>query len=450
MIELPQAFVDRIRTQFGTEADNLIRSLDLPAETSVRINKRKPASLNLEMNGQVPWCDDGFYLRSRPVFTLDPLLHAGCYYPQESSSMFLQHALRQLFGDRNKLTCLDFCAAPGGKSLILADFLQGGGRLISNEVNKTRNSVLREVLTKWGVDNVVTTSSPASAFTSFSGYFDCVLIDAPCSGEGMFRKDHEARMEWTPAAVQACSVTQREILSHLMRTVAPEGYLIYSTCTFSEEENQGSCRMILESGSFEPVRLDTKLFPQISEMTERGFYGYQFLPHKVRGEGFFISVFRRIDQPDRSNLREQKLFHALAKQDALKLKEWGISELDVVVDKFDSLWKSPFTISELNALSTGLYITSPGVEYGKIIRDEFIPAHAYALTQSADVFGSIRLSESEAMRYLRGESLDSELERGWYRVLFGNVALGWVKCVGGRCNNYYPKEYRIKMKNPGV
>jgi 16S rRNA C967 or C1407 C5-methylase (RsmB/RsmF family)/NOL1/NOP2/fmu family ribosome biogenesis protein len=449
MADLPRAFTDRIRSQFGAEADTLIRSLDHPAETSVRINKRKPAGLSLEMDGQVPWCDDGFYLRSRPVFTLDPLLHAGCYYPQESSSMFLQYAIKQLFGDRKELTCLDFCAAPGGKSLILADFLQGRGRLISNEVNKTRNAVLREVLTKWGVDNVVVTSSQAPALATLKGYFDCVLIDAPCSGEGMFRKDHEARLEWTPAAVQVCSATQKDILSQLMRTVASGGFLIYSTCTFSQEENQDSCRLILDSGCFESVRLDIKLFQEIAEIAEDGFYGYQFLPHKVRGEGFFMSVFRRVDEPERFVEREQKLFRPLAKQDAIKLKEWGINQQDLIADKYDSLWKCPFTISELNTLSSALYITSPGVEFGKIIRDEFIPAHPYAMTLSEDGFERIYLDDADAVKYLRGESLITNAERGWYRIFFRNVALGWVKCVGGRCNNYYPKEYRIKMKNPG-
>ena len=162
-----------------------------------------------------------------------------------------------------------------------------------------------------------------------------------------------------------------------------------------------------------------------------------------------MSVFRRVDEPERFVEREQKLFRPLAKQDAIKLKEWGINQQDLIADKYDSLWKCPFTISELNTLSSALYITSPGVEFGKIIRDEFIPAHPYAMTLSEDGFERIYLDDADAVKYLRGESLITNAERGWYRIFFRNVALGWVKCVGGRCNNYYPKEYRIKMKNPG-
>ncbi len=449
MRDLPAAFVERIKTQFGDQADRMIQSLNLPAESSVRINRNKPADLQLGFSGKVEWCDDGYFLKNRPVYTLDPLFHAGCYYPQESSSMFLSFTLKQIFGQNKKLTCLDFCAAPGGKSLIVSDFIGEEGKLISNEINRTRNSILREVITKWGCRNVAVTSSPASAFSSLKGFFDCVLIDAPCSGEGMFRKDHESRNEWSLAAVEVCAKSQREIIQELKDTVAPGGFLIYSTCTFSQKENEGSCKEIVSTGNFESVRLTEIPSAGISEITGDRYFAYQFLPHRVRGEGFFISVFKRSNNVERYSGKSQKIFQEPTKIENYILKKFAMLNSSIIKDRNDQLWVGPFNTVELNLLSGKLYFTMPGVSVGRIIREELIPDHPMALSGFETEFGSVELDYDQAMSFLRGEAINSVAQIGWRCVTFRGHRLGWIKCMGGRSNNYYPKEYRIRIKNPG-
>jgi 16S rRNA C967 or C1407 C5-methylase (RsmB/RsmF family)/NOL1/NOP2/fmu family ribosome biogenesis protein len=448
MIKLPAEFVARISTQFLDDALPLLLSLDLPAESSVRINKSKRARLELDFSDPVEWCEEGFFLKSRPAYTLDPLFHAGCYYPQESSSMFLSFVLNQLFKTKENISCLDFCAAPGGKSLIISDFIGEGGLLVSNEINKTRNAILREVVTKWGCKNVVVTSSSAPSFSSLSGYFDCVLVDAPCSGEGMFRKDHEARNEWSSGSVQVCAQSQKEILSHLMDTVAPGGFLIYSTCTFSQDENKGSCMEVLGSGNFEAVELDINGLTGIRCISDNGFYGYQFLPHLVRGEGFFVSVFRRVTDSKRSSSKFQKVFTEPSRNEILRMKQFTETNGQVVKDKNEQLWLCPLSCEELNVLAGSVYITLPGVEVGRLIWEDLIPAHALALSGYRHVFVKTELDIDQTLGFLRGESISIPDKMGWLEVNYNEVSLGGVKCVGGRCNNYYPKEFRIRMKNP--
>ena len=188
MYPLPEEFISRIKAQMPAEADALIASLDFPVQTSVMLNTEKRTDV-FEREVHVAWCPNGRILKERPSFTLDPLFHAGCYYPQESSSMFLHHVLRNIEFDNEKLFALDLCASPGGKSIVLSSFLKDNGILISNEIQKSRNYILLENLTKWGTTNTLVTCNDSVAFGSLPGLFDLILVDAPCSGEGMFRKD---------------------------------------------------------------------------------------------------------------------------------------------------------------------------------------------------------------------------------------------------------------------
>lgn len=450
MSELKPEFITRILDQFGEEGEALIKSLDNSPATSVRLNDRKRADIALGLTDKVPWCTNAFFLNQRPLFTMDPYFHAGCYYPQESSSMFLEFVLREIFPDFDAITCLDFCAAPGGKSLILSDFIGEKGRLVANEVNRSRNAILREVITKWGCENVIVTSSSAGSFGRLEGYFDCVLVDAPCSGEGMFRKDLNAREEWSSDAVKSCAASQKEILHELMKTVATDGYLIYSTCTFSVEENQQSCLEVAASGEFESVKLAVDRFPEIDVIEGDGFTGYRFLPHRVRGEGFFLAVFRRSSPINRTRQRGKIVFSEPSKSELLQLNSLLNRKHHMTKDVNGFCWLSRFSTDELNELAGALYISAPGIEAGHFIRDELIPAHAIAMTNLMNGALSAEVNLSQAISFMRGESIQLPLLKGWVMIKYNNVSLGWVKCIGARSNNYYPKDYRIRMKNPGV
>jgi 16S rRNA C967 or C1407 C5-methylase (RsmB/RsmF family)/NOL1/NOP2/fmu family ribosome biogenesis protein len=451
MSELKPDFIARILYQFGDEGAALIKSLDEIPQTSVRFNTRKPLRSHLETTEVVPWCANAYFLSQRPLFTMDPLFHAGCYYPQESSSMFLEFALNQILQNARDITCLDFCAAPGGKSLILSDFIGENGRLVANEVNRNRNAILREVIAKWGCENTIVTSASARAFGELQGYFDCVLVDAPCSGEGMFRKDQGARDEWSLDAVKHCAASQKEILSELQKSVANEGYLIYSTCTFSVEENQQSCSAIAASLEFEPVKLDVSQFPEILVIEGDGFYGYQFLPNRVRGEGFFLAVFRRSTPITRAfPKRNKSVFVYPSKLEHTLLSKQLIWNYSIVKDINGYCWLSRFGVDELNLLAGLLYVNTPGIEIGHFVREELIPAHAISMTDLIGGSESLDVELSQAISYLRGETIQLISMKGWAIITYKGINLGWVKCMGARSNNYYPKECRIRMKNPDL
>jgi len=287
---LPVDFIDSMRQELGGEAEQLFRALEGEQVTSIRLNDKKdildfPCDIE-----EVPWHEDGYYLLERPQFTLDPLFHAGCYYVQEASSMFIQQALDQ-YVDPHSIV-LDLCAAPGGKSTLISQHLGNQGLLIANEVVRQRVFVLSENIQKWGNGNTVVTHNDAAVFGEKTGHlFDCMLVDAPCSGEGMFRKDEEAREEWSVKNVHMCAERQRKILMDAWDALKPGGILIYSTCTFNREENEENVEWIADclGGDILPVNFDPRW-----GITE-GNPGYHFYPHMTQGEGFYMAVIRKLD-----------------------------------------------------------------------------------------------------------------------------------------------------------
>jgi len=244
MSKLPQDFLNRIVANplFG---EKLASALDETPPISVRINPEKENGIQ-ENTKKVTWCDDGFYLETRPSFTLDPHFHAGCYYPQEAGSMYIDAVLKSLELPEEPV-CLDLCAAPGGKSTLIASFLKNKGVLISNEIIRTRAHILAENLTKWGFSNTLVACNDPKEFNNFPHLFDLVLIDAPCSGEGMFRKDPQARDEWSLESAQHCAIRQQKILADVWDSVKENGYIIYSTCTFNPAENEENIAWMLEN-----------------------------------------------------------------------------------------------------------------------------------------------------------------------------------------------------------
>jgi 16S rRNA C967 or C1407 C5-methylase (RsmB/RsmF family) len=225
---------------------------DIPV--SVRINSSKPNN-NITVNDVVAWNEKGRYLKQRPDFTLDPLFHAGTYYVQEASSMSIESVLDQYLEKENNPVILDLCAAPGGKSTLIADWLNNNGLLVSNEVIKSRAGVLSESLTRWGAPNTVVSSNDPLQLGKLNGFFDCILVDAPCSGSGMFRKDKNAMQHWSEQAVSHCAARQERIIEDIWPALKPNGILIYSTCSYSEAENENIAKFILQEYDAEPLSI---------------------------------------------------------------------------------------------------------------------------------------------------------------------------------------------------
>lgn len=440
------AFCDRIKQQFGVEAEAMLAALDEAPKTCVRLNTHK-VQVHFEASIPVPWNTEGLRLTDRPVFTLDPLFHAGCYYPQESSSMFLQWIFRQLISGLNGMTVLDLCAAPGGKSLILADSIGTNGILISNEVIRSRAAVLKEVVTKWGQTNTIITHAAPADFGRLQGWFDCIVVDAPCSGEGMFRKDPRARSEWNDQSPLLCSARQRDILRDVLPALKQNGILIYSTCTFAPQENEDVIEALVESGEFESVPFEVPSEWPVDIIRNNGVNAFRFLPHKTDGEGFFIAVLRKLTPQNSRRSLSKPVFKTVAKANMDTFLKRGIRTETLCLGPDDEYYASPLALETLNALAEEVFVLMAGVHIGRLMHGEIIPAHALALAKGIPTsHPSIALSYNQAMAYLRGENPNVQGDSGWHTVTYNGAPLGWIKIIGQRINNYYPKEWRVRMK----
>lgn len=418
--------------------------------TSIRLNTRKLEECPFSSTGMVPWCKSAFYLKERPIFTLDPLFHAGGYYPQDASSMFIDHIIHELKIDSKPVYALDLCAAPGGKSTLLNSSLHPDSLLVANEIIKTRVNILQDNLTKWGNANTVVTNNDPSAFDRLPGYFDIMVVDAPCSGSGMFRKDADAIDEWSEANVKLCSERQQRILAESIAALKTGGYLLYSTCSYSEEENEDIADWLIGTGDFESIEIaiDDNWGIVHTTSVEYTAHGYRFYPHKLDGEGFFITVLRKIAEQSTFNRKRIKP----EKSDVPKgiLDTWILD-----VDEFfpfihhDDLYIFPKKYeNDLKYLQNVLYLKNAGINIGKLNRKELIPSHALALSNVLNPnVQSLEFTLEEAQNYLRKENLtlgaDSPNIKGWALAKYKGMSLGWMKILPNRINNYYPKELRI-------
>lgn len=431
------------------EADALIASLDHPVRTSVLLNRAKFSS-SLVHESVVPWCSDGRILAERPVFTTDPLFHVGCYYPQESSSMFLHHVLRSLEFAGENIFALDMCASPGGKSIILSTLIGDNGVLISNEIQKSRNNILLENLTKWGAKNTLVTCNNPVAFGASEQMFNLILVDAPCSGEGMFRKDEVARKEWSPGNTIMCGLRQREILKSTYEALRPGGFLIYSTCTFAPVENEEIVQWLVTEFGMESILIPVDRFPNVRSVDDGMIHGAKFLPHLVPGEGLFMAALKKPLSATHAGRksRGKSVFSKLSEnENSILTKLIDKGDLNFVKNSMGIVYAGKLDASALNKLAEHLYFTSPGIEIGSFIKNDFIPAHALALSGLyKNVYPEIELDLNSALDYLRGGTIDTTGNLGWCVVTYQGFALGWIKCMSNRSNNYYPKHWRIRMK----
>ncbi len=426
--------------------------------TSVRVNPAKIFNLQSSIfNTQlesVQWNSNGFYLEQRPSFTSDPLFHAGAYYVQEASSMFLEEALKQTIDLSQPIKVLDLCAAPGGKSTLIQAMLNDKSLLISNEVIKTRVTILSENITKWGAANVIVTNNDAKDFQRLPNYFDVVVVDAPCSGSGLFRKDKEAIEEWSLQNVQLCSQRQQRILADILPALKEGGVLIYSTCSYNEEEDEQMADWLVSQFGVCSFQLATiNEWGIIETQSEKHkAYGYRFYPDKVKGEGFFIAAFKKSTGGNEAfkTGRQKTKNEKLVSKDTEAVKPYLKNASDFFfIKQNDEAIAIPKAFEEdLHIIQNSLYLKKAGVRLGAVIRHELLPHHELALSNvSSESLPSLEVDEAAALQYLRKGDVVAETKlKGWALIKYKGLPLGWVKILPNRINNYYPKEWRILNK----
>lgn len=446
-MQLPEPFVLRMQQLLGTEYPDFVNALSQNSNVSVRINPIKhPGELARE---KVDYCQTGYFLPVRPIFTLDPLFHSGVYYVQEASSMFLEQAVKAATPDKNA-KILDLCAAPGGKSTHLATLLNGNGLLVSNEVIRSRAQILSENLKKWGVKNVIVTNNDPSDFQRLTGFFDCIVIDAPCSGEGLFRRDEEAISEWSIDNAALCAQRQRRIVADTWPALKENGLLIYSTCTYNQAENEENIKWLSEFAEIEAIEIPLHHNWGIVQTNANGIPGYRFYPHKTLGEGFFTAVVRKKQREKEAFSKKTKdnqlIVSKVQREQAQKLLADNDCELLTINDTIIA-FPRPY-MADLLRIKESFRIVHAGIKIGEFKQKELIPAHELALSEiiNPDYFSAIELPIEQALRYLkRDEFVARSSEKGWNLVKYQQIPLGWAKNLGNRFNNGYPKEWRIRM-----
>jgi len=446
-----QAFFDSVMTSLGQEtAERLRAALQESASVSIRLNPSKPADLGAMLSDalNVPWSAQGRILSERPVFTLDPLFHCGAFYVQDSSAMFVGQLFRDMLArmdvkDR-PVRVLDLCAAPGGKTTDIAASLRSayGDRflLVSNEVMRSRATVLADNVARWGDPNVVVTSVDPKAFERLEGWFDIIVADVPCSGEGMFRKDEEAVAQWSPDNVALCASRQRRILADVWPALAEGGVMIYSTCTFNDSENDGNASWICSELGADSV-LPCGGYDGVI-VTERG---YLMVPGMVPGEGQYCAAMVKASHAGTSVPRVKA-----AKPDPVLKLVSGFFTVPVSVRmKGDLVVALPEVISqELMVLSSILPLVSSGCAVGQLKGRDLVPDEDLALCSRYDAtaFPTVEVDVPMALKYLHRDALVlPDAPRGFVHLSCGGTGLGFVKNLGNRCNNLHPQGRRILM-----
>ena len=450
-IELPANLENRLRKQLGHEFEQFYSALRKPPAISIRMNPGKPTD-QYSSATPIAWTEQGKYLESRPRFTDDPLFHAGTYYVQEASSMFLEHVLKGVIDLEQNHRVLDLSAAPGGKTTHLQSLLTDNSLLVANEIIASRNKILRQNLARWGGDNHIVTRSDPKYFKKLPNFFDLILVDAPCSGEGLIRKDPRAIEEWSEDNVLLCSRRQQRILADVLPSLATGGILIYSTCTYSEAENEANMEWLEQESGLTPLPLD---IPESWGIVHSGpdKASYRFYPHRIRGEGFFIAAFKNVDSPSAPGKSRRKpiRYPELATPEDQK---WLHSP-----DRYTFLTREehrhaiPKSIYEgYLAINRSLRITSSGLYMGKVYHGQLKPSPELALNQwlSRDI-QYIELSADEALDYLAhiNKSHGEDYPPGFNLIIHNGYGLGWLHVLKtGQIRNKYPAAWRILQRHP--
>lgn len=452
-LQLPEPLGRRLQEQLGERFDEFVSALSAPAPVSIRLNPGKPSSIEPGVDS-VAWSAQGRYLSSRPRFTDDPLFHAGAYYVQEASSMFLEVVVNAVLDRSKDHRVLDLSAAPGGKATHLQSLLTKDSLLVANEVIGSRNKVLRQNLTRWGGDNHIVTQNDPRAFQKLPGFFDLILVDAPCSGEGLIRKDAGALDEWSENNVQLCSSRQKRILSDALPALAEGGVVIYSTCTYSEAENEENMLWLEKEAGLRPIPID---IPDEWGIIKTGKHktGYRFYPHLTRGEGFFIAAFRKPGStlPDRNT---GKKVNRHAERATTEDSKW-LKDVDryTFVDREHHRTAIPLSLFEdYQSIQRALRITSAGIYLGKMYHNELKPSAELALNQFlSPEIQSMDLPRDAALNFLAHMNLnvDKTIPQGFVLVKYTGSGLGWLHVLrNGQIRNKYPTAWRILQRYPKV
>ncbi len=442
----PESFIANLNKELGEDADRLLAALDGEPSVSVRYNSAKGQPK--EGLRKVAWCEYGRYLEQRPYFTADPLFQAGCYYVQEASSMFVEHLYRQSVGEQQGVRLLDLCAAPGGKTTLYSSLVGRDGVVVANEVIRKRVMVLADNVMRWGAGNVVVTNNDPSHFGSLNEWFDVVAVDAPCSGEGMFRKDHAARDEWSEDNVKLCAARQRRILEDVWCTLRPGGVLIYSTCTFNRAEDEENVEWLVENFDCEPIHIDMPEEWGVVRSEASGVECFHFYPHSVEGEGFFAAVLRKGGEPShhRSPKPRKNPFADLPRQSVAELSAWVAHPSEMVFKQVGENCYGYYsaTFVDVRQVSEQLTVVHSGVCMGQIFGKKLRPDHSLALFCEVNRRYGVEVDLATAQNYLARRDVDATLfTEGINLLLFEGVAVGWVKRVGGRVNSLLPKQFAI-------
>lgn len=449
-MNLPKAFIERTSMLLSSEFSEFEKALTSEAPVSIRLNRFKTEhQLSLP---QIPWSRDGFYLEKRPNFTFDPLFHAGCYYVQEASSMFLEQAITQHLESAEVV--LDLCAAPGGKSTHLRTLLPNDCLLVSNEIVRNRSHILAENLIKWGHPNIVVTQNSPKELGNLTHFFDAVLIDAPCSGEGMFRKDPESINEWSEYNVAQCATRQQNIVDDIWDAIKPGGVIIYSTCTYNLEENERNVAYIVENYDAEVLSIEIDPHWNIKNELEGNHSAYRFFPHKVKGEGFFLAVIRKSENESTQTIKLKKTKQKKAASSFPKeLEKWIVESenQNFSIENNKLITTSKLHEYQIDIISEKCNILHKGVTIGELKGRDFNPSHnlAMSLLLNREQFQIFDVDLSTALAYLKTEALQipDEFAKGFVLLTYQNHPIGWVKNVGNRANNLYPNEWRIRSQH---
>jgi 16S rRNA C967 or C1407 C5-methylase (RsmB/RsmF family)/NOL1/NOP2/fmu family ribosome biogenesis protein len=428
----------------GEEYASFEQALSTASPTSIRYNPHKKSEAKPAT--PVPWCSNAGYLASRPQFVYDPLWHGGAYYVQEAGSMFAGYVLEQLLPQLEHPFVLDLCAAPGGKSTHLASVLYGKGFLVSNEVVRSRLNILEENLSKWGLPNIAITHNDPSHFSRLENLFDVIVVDAPCSGEGLFRKQPDAVQEWSAEQVGFCATRQQQILEDIWPSLKPGGFLIYSTCTYNRQENELNAEWMKNELGANFISIPV---PQEWGITVSDSF-YRFYPHKTKSEGFFLTVMQKeVEQYSNRSIFNKKNYFYRAKEESPRLKDWfdmeGMSFMKQPNGLVNILPEAFYT--EIEFIAARLKVIKAGTEVAEIKGKDLNPTQGAAnsiLLNKSD-FSVVDLGLDDALRFLSKQELDFEGELGFNLLSYQHVSLGWAKKMPQRANNYYPQEWRIRQ-----
>lgn len=453
-MQLPPRFTERIRQQLGVEeAERLCEALDGAQPTSVRLHPLRGAECVWPKMEPIPWSEEGRYLAERPSFTLDPAFHGGAYYVQEASSQFVRRLLPTAC---RGMRILDLCAAPGGKTTLYASKVGSEGLVVANEIDRKRVQILADNVRKWGLGNVAVTCGDAAMAARMECWYDVVAVDAPCSGEGMFRKDEEARREWSEQNVRLCAERQDAILEQAWRALRAGGTLIYSTCTFNREEDEGTLERFLAQYSDEVETADEVCVdPAWGIVVGRvgAFQTFRFMPHRAVGEGFFAAVARKSEEAENGRLAKAKrsVIGAVDKPSGEELRRWlrepERMQLGMAGETCYAWYKEQ--AEAVKRLSEQVNVIYSGVAMGQLFKGKLKPDQALAhfVGLNRDAVAVAALSREEALGYLRRQEVAVDrFTEGLNLVVYDDLPMGFAKRIGNRVNNLYPSVLRI-LKN---